>query len=754
MKVYNVLDYNAVGNGVTDDTLAIQRAIDEAHTSNATVYFPPGRTYRITRSLRICGVSSTDQSGRKRGLTLCGPPAGESYGVPIRTSGPPWRDSAVILWDPEINDRDLKANISLAQSRYNRILFERYSALEHIRTNPMAELPNQPEALSVARSDIRPMIELWSRDCTISDLHFACAKHKIAYSAIQMTRPYSPDPNFNSALDTSTNNKFVRVSIGHNEDHSDGHPDDNAPGGIIRLGSFVFGITIGDAVDVSGNITNDGKHSYNCDYGVFESCRFRSIIEACVFSKNTTGQSKHHIFDRCSFGFSKYGIWFFAGSFRTIHCTATSISRSIYHIEQPTDSIEIRSMDVESCRRLFTSAHASSNPWPVTIDGGRYEVGDQEYPVTEYISFCHHGPLTIRGANFHGANPGFHIKATNGTGNPVQVILDGCAFPNENPIPEYIGQSSNRWYIRGCQGVLTMSEALDSREPEIKLNIKNISIPDLTPGIGRVYIIDGYRGIEDIFYRTDSNPESPRYDVIASVPILHGPSTMVDIELRATDSSIIESNVKERPSAMWAHKTFFSNPDLKPTPPIQPVASTGTDNLWSIVLAVSRIDELSSPNPRMPVIQEIVDPLASPKPIIKVSATSSTPLRDIDLEIRISRGAPKVANHHDKLFFVYRLNSRPNNEETWSPYFLIPFDSASGNISQNAFIVPAAGVKIEFPSDLTQIKNDEIYVYKFKIRSPHLLILAKIPEVKNGTYWYGTIRINSTLSTIVPKKPQ
>jgi len=47
----NVLDYGAVGNGTTDDTTAIQNAINAAKIGNV-VYFPPG-TYKITAALTM-----------------------------------------------------------------------------------------------------------------------------------------------------------------------------------------------------------------------------------------------------------------------------------------------------------------------------------------------------------------------------------------------------------------------------------------------------------------------------------------------------------------------------------------------------------------------------------------------------------------------------------------------------------------------------------------------------------------------------
>lgn len=51
--VYNVHDFGAVGDGVTDDTAAIQTAIDTAITAKASlVYLPPG-TYKISAALSI-----------------------------------------------------------------------------------------------------------------------------------------------------------------------------------------------------------------------------------------------------------------------------------------------------------------------------------------------------------------------------------------------------------------------------------------------------------------------------------------------------------------------------------------------------------------------------------------------------------------------------------------------------------------------------------------------------------------------------
>ena len=50
--VYPVRDFGAAADGVTDDTGAIQRAIDGAAEKGGTVYLPPGR-YRVAGSLQV-----------------------------------------------------------------------------------------------------------------------------------------------------------------------------------------------------------------------------------------------------------------------------------------------------------------------------------------------------------------------------------------------------------------------------------------------------------------------------------------------------------------------------------------------------------------------------------------------------------------------------------------------------------------------------------------------------------------------------
>ena len=58
--VVNVRDFGAVGDGTTDDTAAIQAAVDSI--TNGVIFFPIGQ-YKITTTINIDGSGATEPSG-------------------------------------------------------------------------------------------------------------------------------------------------------------------------------------------------------------------------------------------------------------------------------------------------------------------------------------------------------------------------------------------------------------------------------------------------------------------------------------------------------------------------------------------------------------------------------------------------------------------------------------------------------------------------------------------------------------------
>jgi hypothetical protein len=64
----SVLDFGARRDGVTDDTKAIQAAVDSAAQSGGTVFMPAGR-YLVAGSIRLCGVSLQGENLAPRSWT-------------------------------------------------------------------------------------------------------------------------------------------------------------------------------------------------------------------------------------------------------------------------------------------------------------------------------------------------------------------------------------------------------------------------------------------------------------------------------------------------------------------------------------------------------------------------------------------------------------------------------------------------------------------------------------------------------------
>ena len=74
--VVNVKDFGATGDGTTNDTVAIQAAIDSLAATGGTVFFPTG-TYRIARN-----IGTNDRWGVKvtnSNISLVGTGSGTAF---------------------------------------------------------------------------------------------------------------------------------------------------------------------------------------------------------------------------------------------------------------------------------------------------------------------------------------------------------------------------------------------------------------------------------------------------------------------------------------------------------------------------------------------------------------------------------------------------------------------------------------------------------------------------------------------------
>jgi parallel beta-helix repeat protein len=86
----SVTDHGAVGDGVTDDTAAIQATLDAARatTPHQSIYFPAGRVYRVSNQLTATGLTDVVIAGQGATLALTGAaPAGPGDKSVLRLAG-------------------------------------------------------------------------------------------------------------------------------------------------------------------------------------------------------------------------------------------------------------------------------------------------------------------------------------------------------------------------------------------------------------------------------------------------------------------------------------------------------------------------------------------------------------------------------------------------------------------------------------------------------------------------------------------
>lgn len=95
----NVKDFGAVGDGVTNDTVAIQAAIDSVVASAIpnTVYFPAG-TYKCTTTLNVnCGFVSCVSNRATLDFSTIGDIAGVKFGGGNPESGQPYNQATCVF---------------------------------------------------------------------------------------------------------------------------------------------------------------------------------------------------------------------------------------------------------------------------------------------------------------------------------------------------------------------------------------------------------------------------------------------------------------------------------------------------------------------------------------------------------------------------------------------------------------------------------------------------------------------------------
>lgn len=365
--------FGAKGDGSTDDTAAIQSAIDAAPVFGGEVHFPPGN-YVISSPIQMHNLTG----GVGVGLSLVGSSGG------ARSSG-----ASAIIWNGASGGN---------------------------------------------------MVELFSRDCTISRLHFKVANGGNARSAIWVDR--APGGA------ATTANTFRQCRF------------EGLVSGGSGIGTMDYGVVIGDTATEASNL----------DFMLFDRCEFRGNDIAGFWINNNQGQSKGHVFRDCWFTaassattYKGAAIKTHSGAFRTNNCFFTGWERCIW-TEAPDDTLLITDSLMERCKRFLATnldGATTTKMWTVVIRGGVFNY-DESIPLTpfddteayngEQIYYTHSGTLTIEGTQWGDVatyDADFKIHAGSSS-RPVEFRSVSNVFPNDDP---YNLIEGTRIYASSCRGL-------------------------------------------------------------------------------------------------------------------------------------------------------------------------------------------------------------------------------------------------------------------------------------------------------------
>lgn len=180
----------------------------------------------------------------------------------------------------------------------------------------------------------KPMLRLYSRECTIEKLRFD-GQNTVA-ACIDSTWDQLPTLN-------NTNNNFFDCSFGR----------------------AIYGIKIAD-IGLNGT-----PYLANCENYVIERCNFNNMAHSCVNIPNTTGQSKSHRVSNFTFVSAPFGWWQRSGSFTLARGGSSLVTNCLIVLIAPTEPIHIYDMDCENAARIYTSASTTDSS--VTLDGIRVD---------------------------------------------------------------------------------------------------------------------------------------------------------------------------------------------------------------------------------------------------------------------------------------------------------------------------------------------------------------------------------------------
>ena len=449
--------YGCVGDGVTDDTAAIQAMIDAIPSlGKGVIRGSVGQTFKITSPLN---VYETTAAGQRWRLTL----AGSSYSY-----GASQDATASLVWSGTEKSGAAAAIASKAafaaphpQTFFATAYFVTITGLSGITSADLGKrlaltgtagaladgefpivsivsstsvkvmsvtavvAPNANNG-SIAWRVCETMLHWHTRESSLEDLSFYATTN--VWSAIDFNRANgagSVQGTWNHYKRIVINGNTGKINIGHQT------------GGtyVPVVGDYYY------ALDSGLPIPYD---AYQLDYQTFEDCLFYGLGLAGYYCTNNARQSRSNEIKKCYVGTSPYGFlqrgWDLGAAAASMHIdfygvTFGNITNTCMKLTQAANSqpMVVNGFYAESCSRMLDAdwGDGSVTSYPITFVGGGFHTGEAYCAADGIIVQIHTGPVVFNGFRFNFAESTstkpvqIHL-----TGNHAEAMFLGCCLLN------------------------------------------------------------------------------------------------------------------------------------------------------------------------------------------------------------------------------------------------------------------------------------------------------------------------------------
>jgi len=445
-RYVDVRDYGAVGNGSTDDTAALQNAINIAGKAGKFLRLESGKSYKTTAPLLIsmdAGNYGFVFGGDSENSDMIG---GSTQQPTIRMVAPTVSTTtasitseatvgadynlglsglATVLASWQAGDQLLLSNCAVANNNGCWTVIP--SSVDVVAGTCTVLVPSLqlPPAFPDANSGSihvtlkKPVLNIRSRGVTIRNLTLDGA------NTASCLANCTPD-----TVNANTNIQFRAVG-GQNA---------------------FFGITIGDLGPRS-------VYSGNCEsYEIFK-CYFQSITSAGVYLVNSAGQAKQERITNCTFTNGLFGILQVSGSIHVYGCAFSGVTSSCVFLGRATDYQLLHGNHAEGCARFLQTAVGADLALTI-VDGLSFDSAGALAADGEFIQFNQGGGLILRCCEADaGVNSGISV-GLNGNipaWRGIQASIEHCCFGRTTPGgSSFVTPKGNNpalggsiWYSRG-----------------------------------------------------------------------------------------------------------------------------------------------------------------------------------------------------------------------------------------------------------------------------------------------------------------